>query len=164
VSVISLGYHNNSGFVFLVFTVEEITLQIMDLASGIVGLTSFALELFTVLQRYIRDVKDAPQEMKTLARQLESLTSALSDFSAFDSSQDAADMGFEPSKSLQIAIEGSTESISKVVIRKDGPSTRLKDWIERLKFPFKKDDYQHAIDTLHICTSAFQFSLHIAQW
>jgi len=98
----------------------------MDLASGIVGLTNFALELFTVLQRYIRNVKDAPQEMKPLERQLESLTSALSDFSVLNSSQDVANIGFEPSKSLQIAIEESTKNISKMVIKKDRPSTRLK--------------------------------------
>jgi len=73
----------------------------MDIASGIVGLASFALELTTILYKCISSVNDVPLEMERLTSQLQSLYSALESFGVFRESKAASELGFEPQDLLE---------------------------------------------------------------
>jgi hypothetical protein len=122
----------------------------LSLSASVAGLLSLALEVTKTLHAYISDVKSAPQDACELETEVSALCHSLETIVGMLRSEDVEGKAFDDQSILRSVIsacQGHIESILKMVsklrsIGKAGPMA----WMAG---PFKKDECQRSIQTLH---------------
>jgi hypothetical protein len=141
------------------------------ISTGVAGFLSLALEISKIIATYINDVKSAPDEAHNLLEEVKSLCHVLNQLVEFFE-KDAKDRrNFQPTSALCLVISACRQQIEdlhkklkRFQVSIDGGAGRVSGFVERLKWPLKKEDYQNTIATLHRFVQTFQFSLQISNW
>lgn len=138
----------------------------MDVASGIAGLTSLALELTTITYHYIRNVRNAPEESKQFHDELVALRTNLEELQKFLVAQDAPQMPFTKTSALVVSTNVCKDDLNYL---KD----RLVDfkrvyekrkWYRRLAWPFQREEHTQVLRRIKDYTQTFHFSISLEGW
>lgn len=135
------------------------------LSTGVAGFLSLALEISKILGAYISDVKSARKDSQGMIKEVDNLCHVLDQLVQF--LRNDAKRNFEPTSALRLVINSCQEQIEDLYKRlgKIGRvQNKAVEIIERMKWPFRKDEYQGIVAKLHRFTQTFQFSLQISNW
>lgn len=138
------------------------------ISTGVAGLLSLAMEITKILSAYISDVKSAPEDAQNILTKVESLCYVLEQLVQF-LRKDAKTLGkFESTSALcmvinscQAQVQDLYQKLEQLQIRSD---SKVKGFIDRVKWPFRTEEYQSTVATLHQFVQIFQFSLQISNW
>lgn len=138
----------------------------MDLASGIAGLTSLALELTTITYNYIRDVKNAPEESKQAHNELTALKTCLESLREFLDSQNARQIPFTRTSALVASTEVCKGDLGYIKLRLADFRELYdkKKWYRRLAWPFQKEEHTQVLRRIKDYTQTFHFSVSLEGW
>ena len=137
----------------------------LSLAASVAGLVSLALQVSGTIGAYCKSVKDTPESVQEISRELLLLVSALQQFESFLKSQPLKQNAFDKSSLLAKALISCRDSIDGIASKLHGPKKDGK-WptLDRLKWPFGESEIQKSLEALRRCTSTFQFSLTVEGW
>ncbi|KAI5808432.1 hypothetical protein BZA77DRAFT_348101 [Pyronema omphalodes] len=123
-------------------------------STGVAGFLSLALEITKTLKAYVNDVKSAPKESRNLLAEVTALCHILERLEQFLRKEYTGN--FEKTSALFVAIEACRDQITEIYNK-----VKKIEFLERLKWPFRKEDYERTISTVQRFTQTFQFSLNI---
>jgi hypothetical protein len=140
-----------------------------SIATGVAGLVSLAIEIRRILNDYIGGVKSAPDEIQNLLIEISTLRAVLQQLTAFLRSEEAQLVSFDKPAILFSVIEACREKIETLCkrlypIRNKPKGNKIRDLIDRVKWPLQKDECQQIAEELHRFSQTFKFSLTIANW
>lgn len=141
----------------------------LSVAASVAGLLSLTIQLLNVAQQYTHDVGNAEEEVVAFIRELTGLSEVLKRLDAFLKTKDSIAASGTPAL---LAIRYSCEDQLKKLLKKlseavklftRNSSTRSKAAriINRLKWPFGKQDHLETIESLHRYMLIFDFALSI---
>jgi hypothetical protein len=136
-----------------------------SLSTGIAGLISLGMELTRILQGYISDYKSAPEDAHNLLVEVTSLCHVLKQFVEFLRKDFKGRL--EPTSALVALIrtcQEEVEGLYKKLEKLKGGGNKVKELVDRLKWPLKKEEFESTVTTLHRFMQTFQFSLSVANW
>ncbi|KAI5816100.1 hypothetical protein BZA77DRAFT_387813 [Pyronema omphalodes] len=133
-------------------------------STGVAGFLSLALEITKTLKAYVNDVKSAPKESRNLLAEVTALCHILERLEQFLRKEYTGN--FEKTSALFVAIEACRDQITEIYNKVKKIEVRFEknksaQFLERLKWPFRKEDYERTISTVQRFTQTFQFSLNI---
>lgn len=144
-----------------------------SLATGLAGLVSLSLELFSRTSKYATNAAGAPQEIKELRIELQALAEVLKQLEQLLRSDSADDIEFAPDSALFMAKQNCEERLSKLFKKLRGKNSVQGDpvvhnertsLLNRLVWPFQKEEIIENCTRLHECTQTFHFCLTIKNW
>jgi site-specific recombinase len=142
-------------------------MDLLSVSASVVGFLSLALEISRILKTYTSDVKSAPEEAHSLLTEVGTLCQVLDQVVRFLRKDFKAH--FEAS-TLVLSINACRNQIEELYKRlekletPDTSNNKVKGFIERMKWPLRKEDYQATLGNIHRFTHTFHFSLTISNW
>ena len=139
----------------------------LSLVANVAGLTSLANELLKILKAYASDAKSAPTDVSQLLIEVEALNTVLRQLLSFLLDNDIDQDSFKETSVLLsiIAIcKTKLENLYQKLKKKYPGKKGVPGLIDRLQWPFDKQECVDTITTLHRCTQIFKFSLNISNW
>ncbi|KAI5798521.1 hypothetical protein FPQ18DRAFT_322393 [Pyronema domesticum] len=133
--------------------------------TGAAGFLSLALEISKILKAYVDGVESAPEEARNLLVEVTALCHALGQLVQF--LQKDYEGNFAQTSALVVATDACKDQITnlyKKLKKIEVRSGKVSQLMERLKWPFRKEDYDSTISTIQRFTQTFQFSLTISNW
>ncbi|KAI5816207.1 hypothetical protein BZA77DRAFT_344472 [Pyronema omphalodes] len=135
------------------------------ISTGVAGFLSLALEITKILTAYIDGVKSAPEEARNLLAQVTALCHTLEQLTQF--LRKDYNGNFAETSALISAVEACRDQITKlykniVKLEVRCEKGKISQAMERLKWPFRKQDYDSTMATVQRFTQTFQFSLTIS--
>ncbi|KAI5788751.1 hypothetical protein FPQ18DRAFT_379831 [Pyronema domesticum] len=143
----------------------------LSITASIVSFLGLAVQIAGTLRDYVDGVKSAPDEVRSLLLEVTALCQVLQDWVGFYflHKNDLNGRRFESSSVLCIEIEvcrcqleelhGKLANLSEAC-----SSKKLPGWVERMKWPLKKDELQQTVVQLQGFAQIFQFSMVIQNW
>jgi hypothetical protein len=149
-------------------TESAASILIMDpftLSTRVAGFLSLALEISKILDTYVSDIKSAREDAEDMVTEVDNLCHVLDQLVQF--LRNDVKRNFEPTFTLHLVINSCQEQFQDLY-KKLGKIGRVQnkavEIIERMKWPFRKDEYQGTVAKLHQFTQTFQFSLQVLNW
>jgi hypothetical protein len=138
----------------------------VSLAASIAGLVSLALDIAQTLHKYYSDVESAPKDIESLTQEAKALSKVLAQLETFLSKEGAKGNSFNQTASvLASTLRDCRATLDNL---ESGLKRSIKDGfskvVERLMWPFRKDQVQKMVDSLRRYNQIFQFSLTVEGW
>lgn len=119
-----------------------------------------ALQTAEYLNNYANDIKDRKHDIEDLRQELMLLSNVLGQLRDFVALQKSQDASFDSNSVLKTAISDCTRRLERVGDRLKSPSGgRLARTIDKLKWPFDKDEVQKLTTSLQRFVQTFTFAL-----
>lgn len=139
----------------------------MDLASGVAGLVSLALEVTTILQKYIHKVRHATEYVQHLAARIGMLSGALNELhSMLLHDVDARNLSLPSVCAFSVVEADCTQLLKKLsdALKKFVDGNRSRQYWEKAVWPFKQAECEGDAEKLRGWTETFQFCLVVSNW
>lgn len=145
-----------------------------SIASGIAGFLSLAMEITKILVDYTANVKSAPSDVTKMLEEVDALVEVLEQLKDFlednsDTISETIKNGFQENSALSTALKICKTEIEKLrrVLHKFKVRRTDKAWLDklqRLKWPFSKEECLEITQRLNRCSQTFTFSMTISNW
>ena len=139
----------------------------LSFVAGVAGLTSLAIELLKILNAYASDAKSAPTHVSQLLMEVKALSTVLRQLQSFLYDNDINQESFKETSALLSIIticKTKLENLYQKLKKKYPGKKGVLRLIDRLQWPFDKQECVDTITALNRCTQIFNFSLNISNW
>src|SRR5438034_3416701 len=132
----------------------------LSIVTSVAGIASLAIQLTQVLHDYCSNVRSAFKDIENLAQEMEALGKVLKRLETFLDEEDMKGNRFDQSASvLASAIKTCGATLRDLEKSLKGPAERSAGkFIERLMWPFRKEEVQKMVESLRRYNHIFQFS------
>ncbi|CCX31584.1 hypothetical protein FPQ18DRAFT_418713 [Pyronema domesticum] len=138
-----------------------------SLSASVAGLIGLAIETSKILGGFVADVKNAPDDARTLHMEITAFCQVLEKLVTFLRNEDLKGISFDETSALCSIISSCEEQIQglyKKLGQRSATTSRIGGIIERIKWPFQKEDFEATVPSITRFTQVFQFSLTIDNW
>lgn len=136
----------------------------LTISTGVAGLLALAIDISTILKRYISDVKDAKTEAGILLTEVSILNEVLERLVGLLRSEDVQEISFDETAILGSVITLCQTKVQDLYKKIGDLPTKEKISIKRVIWPFKKNECQQIAKELRRFTKTLEFSLVISNW
>jgi hypothetical protein len=138
----------------------------LGLSASVAGFLSLAIEVTKILNAYVNDVKDAPQEASELNTKATILSDVLEKLIEILRSDDVEATTFDDQSLLFLVVKSCDRHMNFVYkkIAKLRNTDKVKALMGRVLWPFQKDACLQSIETLHQYAQTLQHLLVVSNW
>jgi len=139
----------------------------ITIATGLAGLLAQTLEISRILRTYTSGVKNAPEDARSVLNEISSLSYVLEQLTKFLQAEETntkCSGRFRETSALCSVITICKNHVETLYRKLKFEGTPKRGSLQRLKWPFEKDEYVELMEVLHRCSQTFTFSLTIDNW